>query len=453
MAELGTVTVTGSKYPGVVSSDDYYLAKLNIITQDNQKFDIKPLLLELSYFEDIFRGATTGHILINDSIGFITNLSLNGQEKIELVYKKSQKTEDELNKTFRLIRVGERTRTNFSTETYSLHFCSEYLIRSEMRKVSKSYKDKVISDIVLDILKEYMGVPELNCSVEQTDGIFSFIMPYKKPIEAINFLANYSRPAGVENNLNYDFVFFENKDSFVFSSLQTLYKKPVYNRYSYSSKNYLTPSSKVELDRSIRGIKAFSFLDTFDSLYGITTGAFASKTISIDPLTRQYYVTNYDYNTYFNNSKHLNKYPVTDFNNEIYKSGNEAVLKVLTTNKNQEKALGISDKPGAVGHDMYVEDRVRYRTAQMALSQYTRMKLTLPGDPGLTVGETIFVEIPLMSENQKGGLDSYASGKYLITAVRQVIDANMEYETVMEVTKESTAKSVSLSTFNNAPLP
>lgn len=447
MAALETVTVTSSRInspedsSNITSGDSYQISKLEIISSDGVRaIDTKSLLLELSYFEDIFRSVTTGHILINDSIDFINGLKFNGTEKIRIEFRKTEKSERStgISKTYKIVRLGDRIRKNFSTETYSIHFCSEELFFSEQTKISKSYKGKKISEIVTDILTNYLNVPQEKQIVEETDGLYDFVIPYKKPFEAINMVMNYAR--STENNSAYDFVFFEDKHGFNFLSLQSIYgknKDAYYRAYSFSPKSYQSTSNIAEKNRSLATIHAFTFLDTFDSLYGTTTGAFANRVITVDPMTRRYYVTDFDYNQNFNELNHLNSYPLQDIKNTSFNSKYESVLKVLTTNRNQEKALGIEDKPGSVAKDTYNEDRVRFRTAQMALSQFTRVRLNISGDPNLNVGDIIFAQFPFISENEVAGIDEYHSGRYLVTAVRHIIDANMEYETILEITKDS----------------
>lgn len=458
---LPEIRVTATPLNGVVpkdlvTADDYYLSNLSIITNTNAKVDIKSLFLEISYFEDIFRGATTGHILINDSNGFINAFRFTGQEKLQLSFSKTaSSSKNKITKTFRIIRVSERIRSNFNTETYSIHFCSEQLFLSEQIKVSKAYDKMPISEIVEDVLKNYLAVPESKIAVDKTDGVYDFVIPYKKPLETIDMLLNYARKSGDGKNVNYDFVFFENRDAFNFVSLQTLYNSNSVKSFSFSPKSYLPPSNASEVKRTLSTIKAFSFLDTFDSLYGLSTGAFASRAITIDPLTMTYRKTDYSYDTYFNNSKHLNKYPVFNSTNEIIKNGNEAVLRVLTTNTNQSKAKGIKEvfdtNPGVVGSDTFAEARSIYRPAQIALALYTRAKITVAGDPAISVGDTIDVQFPLIGENQRVGIDKYHSGKYLITAVRQIIDANMEYETVLEIAKDSVSTELTNINYTSTP--
>jgi hypothetical protein len=125
--------------------------------------------------------------------------------------------------------------------------------------------------------------------------------------------------------------------------------------------------------------------------------------------------------------------------NEMY----EATYKVVVSNKSQNKALGISKQPWSTQNNMDVETYVPYRTAQMALSHYTRIKIVVSGDPKLSVGKTIRVRIPSNRSKKDGsglneGLyDEYNTGVYLISAVRHIIKSDMKYDTVVEVVKDS----------------
>jgi hypothetical protein len=123
------------------------------------------------------------------------------------------------------------------------------------------------------------------------------------------------------------------------------------------------------------------------------------------------------------------------------------VLKVLTTNANQKSALGIKENPSAVSNDAGVETYVAHRTSQLAMAHYSRIKLSVSGDPGLTVGQVINVTLPSLknrdgSSLQQGQKDEVHSGNYIITAVRHIIDAYLKYETILEIAKESHPKPV-----------
>ena len=454
---IENIEIVGKRVPvpvtsGLLTADDFYLEKINIVTPKNI-VNIKSVFVELSYYEDIFRGTVSGHVLISDSISMIDRLGLSGNDFLELNFRKSElvKEGQSISKYFRIYRVGERILNNSETEIYALHFCSEELFLSEQTKVSKAYDGKTIEEIVTDILNNHMQIDEKYLTVESTEGLYDFVIPYKKPFDAINWLANYAIPTKAKTVKGADFVFFENSEGFNFRSLQSLFTSRTYNNYIYSQQNLgnFKIDTKVsnELGRSLRTIKSYTFLDTFDTLYGTVSGAFANRLITIDPLTRRYTDTKFDYvSDYQNklNDKEKNSL-INNIQNRLGKTANQnydAVLKVMTTNANQKTAVGISDKRYAVANDIRVEKYVPYRTAQLALSHYVRIKLTISGDPNLTVGTTINVELPSSRSNKDGsGLnegrtDQQYSGKYLITSVRHIISSQMKYETVLEVVSD-----------------
>jgi hypothetical protein len=432
---------------GLITANDYYLEDVTIVTAVNN-VNIKAMVIEISYYEDIFRGTVSGHVLISDSISMIDRLGLSGGDFLKLSFKKSKESPDSamINRYFRIYRVSERVLNNAETENYTLNFCSEELLLSEQIKVSKSYTGKKISEIVNDILVNKMSIDPKSTSIQETSGIYDFVIPYKKPFEAINWLSIY---ASSDRAVGADFMFFENSNGFNFQSLQNMFDTQIYNYYIYSQRsvgddpNILSKS----LGRDIVGIKSYTFLDTFDSLYGTTTGAFANRVISIDPLTRQYRDTKFDYIDYFSKAKKLNNSPViNNLKNRLGKTQNQnydSVLKVVVSNADQKKAKGVSEMPWAVANDIKIENYLPNRTAQIALSHYSRMKIVLAGDPNLTVGKTIFIELPSSYSKKDGsGLnegnpDQYYTGKYLITAVRHIIGSALKYETIVEVVKDS----------------
>jgi len=113
-----------------LTADDFYLDKINIVTPKNI-LSIKSVFVELSYYEDIFRGTVSGHVLISDSISMIDRLGLSGNDYLELNFRKSKSVDVQgISKYFRIYRVGERILNNSETENYALHFCSEELFLS-----------------------------------------------------------------------------------------------------------------------------------------------------------------------------------------------------------------------------------------------------------------------------------------------------------------------------------
>jgi len=430
----GEGETTGVSYP-----QDYSLNTLNFLSSNGQRTELKKLLITMSYYEDIFSFVTSGSITVLDAQGFIEALQLTGNEFLEINFGKvkgGKNTEDEI---FRVYKIGDRTPSgNLNSETYTLYFCSEELLLSEQTKVSKSYKGKKISVMVKSILTDYLKITPLKIKeVEETTGLYDFLIPRLKPFEAVSWLSCYARP---KTSPGADFLFFQNRAGYNFRSIQSLFKDPVYADYKYQAKN--VDEKDQSLQEKVLTVLDYEFVKPYDMLKEINSGAMANQLISIDPLTRTYKITNFDYKKFKEQSTTLNAGSVgNDFKNRLGKTTNESyesVMKVAIGNSNQTVIPYIKQQEAGVSKDIFVETFVPNRTAQIALSNYTRMKISIPGDPGIAAGRVInFKMMSLKPSNDTKSLDKFYSGKYLVMAVRHIIEVPSKYQTILELAKDS----------------
>jgi hypothetical protein len=268
-------------------------------------------------------------------------------------------------------------------------------------------------------------------------------MPRLKPFEGISWVSTYARPAKTDL-VGADMLFFETKDGFTFRSLQSMISDKPYATYKYQLQNM---DGKIDsLQEKITSIMEYEFVKAYDAISEIGKGTFASRLLTIDPLTRSYQTTDYDYSKFQKDVKTLNKNLITnDTVNRLGQSINQAaesVFKLMTSNSNQNSVSYIKGKPGGVAKDIYAETFVPQRTAQLALTNFNVIKLTIPGDSGITAGRTIELNLPSLKPTAKGGreLDKFYSGKYLVTAVRHMVGMNT-FQTVLEIAKDSSPTS------------
>lgn len=429
--------------PGAYYPQDYSIQTLNLLTASGQRFELKRLLVELSYFEDIYSFVTSGYITLVDSQGFLELFQLSGNEFIEINFGKVRTGGNPTDQLFRVYKTSDRKPSgNMNSEVYTLYFCSEELILSEQTKISKSYSNKKISEIVQDILTDKLKVKKTNIQrIEETTGVYNFIVPRMKPFEAISWVSLYARPK-LTGTVGADMLFFETKNGFNFRSLQSMFRDDIYGTYRYQAKNI--DDSIQDFQEKTITVLDYEFVKTYDSLQDINSGTFANRLISIDPLARKYNVVNFNYEDYFEKKKTsaLNDNSVlVPLKNRLGLTQNQSYdsrLKVMTTNSNQTNLAYVKEIPGSVAKDVGVENYIPLRTAQLSLANYTVVKITIPGDPGITAGRTIdFNLLSLKPSTNKKELDRYYSGTYLVTAVRHIITSAGAYQTVLEIAKDS----------------
>lgn len=456
MATIPQVSGSPVETKGVLEPQDYSIKTLNLLYANGQKMDLKKLLISLSYYEDIYSFVSSGSLTILDAQGFPELLQLTGNEFIEINFGKYKDAVNTTDQIFRVYKMGERTPGgNLNTQTFTLYFCSEELMLSEQIKISKSFSGRSVSSIIDEILKEWLKVnPKKINKIEETTGLYDFLVPRLKPFEAISWVSCYARPAKTDL-VGADMLFFETKDGFNFRSIQSMISDKPYATYKYQLQNLDKQIDKLQ--EKVTSVLEYEFTKVYNALEEITKGTYASRLLTIDPLTRSYQTTDYSYNEFVKDVKTLNKNLVT--NNMENRLGQtvsqaaESVFKVMTSNANQLALPFIKDKQAGVAKDIYAETFVPQRTAQLSLSSYNVIKLTIPGDSGITAGRTIELNLPTIKPTEtKREKDKFYSGKYLVTAVRHMIGANM-FQTVLEIAKDSapnTPESVNKTEFKSS---
>lgn len=428
--------------PGLFYSQDYYLQSLNLVTSNGNKLDFRKIVREISYYEDIYTFVISGYIKVEDAQGLIETLQLNGNEYIEMSFNKVKDGSTKTDEIFRVYKVGDRVPSpNLNTNYYTLYFCSEELVLSEQVKISKSYRGKDVSEIISDILNNFLKVDSEKINViEPTSGVYDFIVPKMKPFEAISWLSTYARPA-FTGALGADMLFFQTKDGYNFRSLQSMFLDNPYATYKYQQNN-ISEENQSTQDRAMTVLQ-YEVTKNHDVVQDISSGTFANRLITIDPLTRSYKITDFKYDEYQEKYKSLNGKPVVnDLQNrlgETVSSATESVLKLLVGNSEHAENPYIKSKEGGVAKNIFAETYIPQRTAQLGLANYSVMKLAIPGDTGITAGRVIeFNLMTIKPTTNARELDRYYSGKYLVTAVRHIIQPlNSTYQTILEIAKES----------------
>jgi hypothetical protein len=429
--------------PGIRQPQDVSLVNLTLLTPTGT-WDIKDSLTELSYHEDLFNNTTSGYAMLTESSNFIETYQLNGNEFLRMTFSTTGQQGTEIDKLFRVYKVANRRLENtMYTTSYALYFCSEEMLLNEQYKISKAYPNQEIYKNVIDILLHELNVdPTKISNIEETYGSYDFVIPTIKAFDAINMMAVYARPSA--SALGSDMIFYEDKYGFNFRSLQSLMTNPLYHSYTYSPKN--VDASNLNMNQF--NVLTYEILNSYDTLGGINSGIFANQLISVDILTRTKKVTNFDYGSYVNDSNSTQLNPNAIINNYKNRKGDQlnqtpqAMLKLIFSNFNENESSFVqqnSTTVPAVAHNIYAETYIPYRTAQLALANYTRVKISVPGDSNLTVGTR--VNFNLNSTNALNqSPDAYYSGNYLVTAVRHLITKvnNLtRYITVLELCKDS----------------
>jgi hypothetical protein len=114
----------------------------------------------------------------------------------------------------------------------------------------------------------------------------------------------------------------------------------------------------------------------------------------------------------------------------------------MTTNAKQRENPLIKNATSlsTVAPSIDIETYLPYRTAQIGLSRYIVVEFSIYGDPNLSIGSKIKLNIPSLSLDDNTGKkanNKYYSGYYLVSAIRHILDHRGRYFCVVEAITDS----------------
>jgi len=401
---------------GLYTSRDYDLIDLTLVGSNGTTFDLRKIFVELQLYQDMFSSVMSGLITIKDGVDLFEMLGFCGNELLRVEVDKPTLNEP-IKKVFRVYKSTERAKDGDSGQRYTLHFCSDELIFSYGKLISKAYKESLISDIVDDILKNQLLIsPENIHMFDKTDKKYDIVIPNYRGFEALQWCASR---AFNEGDNKQSFFFFENARGFNFVSLQTLYEKPIYKEIKLDVKQENTdPANNKD---SLTDMK---ILNDFDVLSNMMNGGLSSRLVKIN-LFDQSSTQAFESYAFAENSKSLlNPYMVS---NQKIRKDNYPELFAW----NSFYAFGAETKEQDT--PIWLLKRAR----QIAALNLTKLRLVLPGDTSMNAGDIVYYHFAkFVSPDEGDKTDEFRSGKYIITSVNHKFYED-KFDSVVEICSDS----------------
>jgi hypothetical protein len=424
----------------LTQATQFKIKDLTLITKLGS-VNITGIYQEINIYDSMFMPCVRGDILIQDAIGLSNKLLLDGSEYISMEITKGEESGFKSNattfkRTFRIYKQSGRENVNQNSELYVLYFASDELIYSEQQKINQSFTG-AYSDIVNVVLKNYLSVSSKKINkISTTKGVHTVIVPSLSPFDTMDWLSKKA----IDSESLPNFLFFENKYGYNFVSLSELIQNPPIMDINFEPKNFATSS-----DKEFYGAREAKIVSSTDLIENIKNGVYAGKFIGIDPLTRKVSINRIDFQqTYGKTDSHLNKYP--NFTGAVNKEGLDSAqmfdskvsLYAFSSFRGSTPWVKKNDpRTGTIIDDTHAY--VFQRAPIFANLLQTTIHLNIPGNFGITSGAIINLIMPVKSTKPDAGeaIDETLSGKYIVTAARQVIKGDM-HETVIEVATDST---------------
>ena len=423
----------------LLESSQFRIRRLQLFSGSNV-IDLSNVYQEINIYDSIFMECIRGEILILDALGIVKRMALDGSEFLNIEISKQEETTDTLyEKKFRVYKISDRKIVNQTSEAVLLHFVSDEMIKSMQQKIRRAFDGFTHTEMAVTILVNYLGLTgDKFALIEPSKGVHSLVVPNLSPLDALTWLTKRA----LNNEDLPNFLFFENKRGYCFTSLSKLISEPTIFDINLEPKNFVKTR-----DSNFLGALHMKVVSQYDVLLNIENGVYSGKFIGFDPITRRLAINNLDYSkTYGKTEQHLNSFPnftsLRDIEgrdiSQMYDSKvslypfESSRLTTAYVKSNDSEAANITDKT-----HFYVFQR---RPILANLLQ-TTVHLTLPGNFALSSGYNVYLRIPDRSikVDNEVKLDKTLDGKYIITAAHHIIGRS-KHETIIEVATDSTNK-------------
>jgi hypothetical protein len=420
--------------------------------KSNQSYDITDLVQRFDYFESITSPVVSGTLVMVDSgANLISSLPIQGTERIQvtLIGPDNQQYDYDM----RVYKIGSR----FGAErfqTYTLGLISSEGLLNEGIRVTKTLKGRP-NTIVKTLLKDYLKTNK-NLEEETTKFNIIFNAGKKSPFAIINSIqskavANTSTSKVTENkesktttssnqsvsalkpvdSSDYGSVdgsagyfFFENKDGYVFKSIDTLCAGV------NSAGTYFQEPIDVNSPPN-KKILSIDFLNEIDVLSKLRMGAFSSVICYYNFSTGAYEEYVYSLDKSYQSMKHLGSQKGLPYGQKELSKYPTRVMSMILDHEtwyNGEKVASPEEKDGGNGATQFPEYQKFYMAQSISrLNSLSNQKvqIKLNGAPAIKVGDVIDIMIPNQVTQQEKIVQKYDpehSGTYLISEVNHVFN-------------------------------
>ena len=420
-------------------------------------------ITEINVFEDMFRHSLTGNILITDTKEFINKFPIVGQERLTMKIKTPSpeiKKEDIfegeifdfIERRFVINKVQSRDGIATGAQFYELKFISEHALVNSTKKISKSYVNSKsnIGEMVEDLLKNELGLPQDKIFVEPTLGSRSMLM---QNINPHTFIQNLTKEAISKEDGSPNYVYYENKNGVFFRTLQHMYKQQSRGQFHFGDKATDEEYDGKDVDsgkviQSYRRILDMSLINGHDLLLNAHAGMMGGNVIEQNFYHKRLETKKYNYL----DDKYYKRYDrieggiservytadsLGDASPDDIENTNTSVIPI-SKSSDMDMSFELKKTPNK-RFDAILERQSRF----LELTEGLKIKMDTHGYTGVAVGDIITVNVNTIGgDDNDGNIVKFYSGDYLIKELRHTFSPPVKTHVMtMVVVKDGLAES------------
>jgi hypothetical protein len=410
-----------------INSTDYKLEKLEIVPKygTGEPLDIADVMLQLTFYEDIYSPFIMGTVLISDAGGMPGLLPITGEDDINISVKSPG--EDPIELEMRCFRMDERSDLTDTLQQYTIHFCSKEMIKNAQTEVTFGFNGELLSDMAQKVYDDWLSLGK-DFDVEPTLLPHRMVSSNFSPSEFLLRMARRAQsatyPAGS------DYVFYEDRDGFHFRSIQSLMEEIGVIKDDEAREiikwqiTDLTGGDAGAGNSSMRRFKNGSDIDTVEKM---VEGTLASRLISFDPIKGEVVVVDKT---------------ATDAHGEVSTLDGElpfspmAAAEIMKPEQCVRFIISDKSEPFTNNRDEYLLTQ----RVQNGLLRNNLLDIEMPGNTFRKVGDVVDFRMPAFNHSTDQA-DEFNSSNALITCIKHDFTKTKYLQTI-QLAKDSFAKAV-----------
>ena len=453
----------------MIAPGDVVIDEITLRSYTGFTMSLKGIFHNFIIYENIYSNCMSGSITIVDSLNLAKHFPVIGAETLTISYKTPMADSKMVRLVFRTYGISVLSETaQETTQMLRIEFVSHHAIKNIQTRISKSYMNMPVSNMVNSIFDEYLAIDNdesngvLNSrmgnergnlrtlagasyglqeetgnikvrlvSVTETADVRSYIIPNWNPVYAINWLAHRARAK--TNSSMCDYVFFQNSDGHHFvplSELKLINPAFIYTNYP---DGFRSENGKRMIESELRNIHEYKIEDISNRITDQTSGMFGSITMTHDITNKQWSTTEFNYDDFFQKNKiNLEKYPIIPTGKLDYTNSSDSYVSFYPKNSNATIGLNKVHEP---------EEIIPIRRS--LLNQINSINLVVKcfGDTNVKVGQVI--SFRTVSKEATKTIDNYENdylkGNYLVTTVKHVVE-DRSHTMIMTLSRDSFAE-------------
>lgn len=195
--------------------------------------DVRSLIVELVFFENLDKPYISGQVIISDDQGIFDSLGFSGTDRLHIkMLSEMSKTEAEevvMDRSFLLTGIDNIVKSSNSgnSSLYVFSFMDEHAFVSKTKNISRAIRDDLTTEIIKLCQNECGKSVDISYSGETVQSNFKGIIPYMHPLEAATWLTNKAT-----TSLGMPFFLYASihDQKLRFSSLDRMLSEPAWNK-------------------------------------------------------------------------------------------------------------------------------------------------------------------------------------------------------------------------------